>query len=348
MRTALAALVVLVDVALGTAGAGAVAAAAPTVLNDPALDEPILPLDRVRALDWDGKRFVEDLLDDEGTFPDARIETRNTGSHITGTVDLPQFFGGTAHATWTVDAAGTPRWAVKPRLERVNSEQFLAWLDQKYTWIARLSGDADLTMTGNTPRELWATVRGRTNFDGGQGKLDIVALKEQALAVAEIVGGTEKVNAWPDILDYKRFTGVWDVDGTRHNIHLLLDNLSLVLDGTFDPVTEALDMNATVKLLEGTPYQTFVHQSFLMGVDVPIRCTGTAAEPDCRADQAGLRALLARAIASDDPATQAKLDDAIEAQVPEEYQDAARALLDLLREEESPPPPAQTPPTPSP
>jgi AsmA protein len=319
-------------VALGAGGFGAIALAAPTVLTDPSLDEPILPLERVRALDWDGRLFVEQLLYDEKSFPGARIDTRNAGGRVTGTVDLPQFFGGTAHTAWSVDATGTPRWTVKPRLERVNSEEFLAWLGQKYTWAALLLGDADLGMTGNTPRELAATLRGRTTFDGGQGKLDIGIIKEQALALADVAGGTEKVQAWPDILNYRRFTGVWDVDGERHNLRLLLDNLSLALDGTFDPFTEALDVNATVKLLEGTPYPSFVMDAFLMGVDVPVRCTGTLAEPACRPDEAGVRNLLTRALSSDDPATRAKLDQAIDERVPEEYRDAARSLLDLLRQ----------------
>jgi hypothetical protein len=319
-------------VALGAGGFAQLAFAAPAVAADPSVDEPILPLGDIRSLDWDGSLLIEKLLYDEATFPNARIRTQNEGGRIDGTIDLPQFFGGTATTNFAVDARGTPRWTVKPRLDKVDSTALLAWLDQRYTWAALLLGNSDLTMTGNTIRELTTSLRGKTSFDGGQGKLDIAAIKQQALALAAIAGGTEKVNAWPDILDYKRFTGTWNVDGTRHDLDVLLDNLSVALDGTFDPFTEALDMAASVKLLQGTPYQSFDLDPILMNIELPVHCTGTVTAPECKPDQAGVKRLLTRVLTSDNPEVKAKVDQTIDEKVPEEYRDAARSLLDLLRQ----------------
>jgi AsmA protein len=323
-------------VALGAGGFGAVAFAAPAATADPGLDAPILPLEQVRSIDWDGALLIERLVHDKVTFPNARVRTRNRKGRLDGTLDLPQFFGGTAHAAWNIDARKTPVWTVKPKLENVDSTALLAWLDQKYTWAALLLGNADLTMTGNTPRELATTLKGNTQLDGGQGRLDIAAIKQQALAIAAIAGGVDKVNAWPDILSYKRLTSTWKVDGFRHDLKVLLDNLSITLDGTVDPFSEAMDVVASVKLLQGTPYQSFVLDPTLMNVDLPVRCKGTVSTPDCKPDPAGMRTLLTRVLTSDSPEVKARVDKTIEEKVPEQYRDTARSLLDMLRQGGSP------------
>jgi AsmA protein len=335
-------------VALGGGGFATVAFAASALAADPALDEPILPLEQIRTLDWDGRAVIERLIYDQAVFPNARVTTTNKAGRIRGQVELPEVFGGRANADWGVDATGTPKWTVKPRLERVDSEALLAFLEQKYTWAALLLGNSDLAMTGNTARELTSSLRGKTNFDGGQGRLDISQIREQALAIATLAGGADRVAAWPEILNYKRFTGTWNVDGFQHDLNVLLDNLSLVLDGTFDPFTEAFDMAMVVTVLEGTEYQSFNIDPLLMGVELPIRCSGTFAAPSCKADEDGVKNLLAKALSGKSPELEKKLDKAVEEKVPEQYKETARSLLDMLKQgsqkQQPPEPQPQSPP----
>jgi len=331
-------------VAVGGGGFVTVAFAASGIAADPAMDEPILPLEQIRMLDWDGRAVIERLIYDKATFPNARVTTTNKGGRIRGQVELPEFLGGRADAEWDVDATGTPKWTLKPRLERVDSESLLAFLGQKYTWAALLLGNSDLTMSGNTARELTSSLRGTTNFDGGQGRLDISQIRQQALAIASLAGGTERVSAWPEILDYKRFTGTWAVDGFQHDLKVLLDNLALGLDGTFDPFTEALDMALRVTVLENTEYQSFNIDPLLMGVEMPIRCGGTLSAPKCKADEEGVKNLLLKAVSGKSPALEKKLDEAVEEKVPEQYKETARSLLHMPKQGSKKQPQSQPPP----
>lgn len=317
-------------VALGAGGFAAVAFAAPAIANDPSLDEPILPLEAIRAVDWNGELRIA-RLDYGGTiFPNAKITTANTGGRMTGTLELPQFFGGSATSDWSVDARRTPKWHVAPALERIDSKAFLEFLQERHEWAALFLGSSDLSMTGNTQRELITSMKGKTSFDGGQGKLDIKGIRDVALAIAARAGGTERIAAWPEVLDYKRFTGNWDVDGTSHRLNLLLDNLAIDLNGTLDPITEALDMAVGVTVQDIAEYRSFEVDPLLMGLSLPIRCQGTVSEPRCKADEEGTKKLVAQVLSGKNPELKAKVDKAIDEKVPEQYRDAARSLLDML------------------
>src|SRR5262249_45529212 len=157
--------------------------------------------------------------------------------------------------------------------------------DEKYDWVALVMGGADLEMTGNTKRELETSLRGKTTFDGGQGKLDIHTIREQALQIASVVGHADRVAAWPEVLDYKRFTGTWIVAGAQPRLDVLLDNLSLAMHGTVDPIGKTMDMAMAVTVLDKTPYPSFKVDPLLMGLAIPARCNGALDKPNCKADK---------------------------------------------------------------
>lgn len=317
-------------IALGAGGFAAVAFAAPAMTNDSSLDEPILPLEAIRAVDWDGVVRIA-RLDYGGTiFPNAKITTANSGGRMNGKLELPQVFGGSATSDWSIDARRTPKWHLAPKLERIDSKALLEFLQERHEWVALFLGSSDLTMTGNTERELITSMKGKTTFDGGQGKLDIKGIRDIALAIAARVGGTERIAAWPEVLDYKRFTGNWDVDGTSHRLNVLLDNLAIDLEGTLDPITEALDMAVGVTVQDTAEYRSFEVDPLLMGLSLPIRCQGSVSEPRCKADEEGTKKLVAQVLSGKNPELKAKVDKAIDEKVPEEYRDAARSLLDML------------------
>ena len=51
---------------------------------------------------------------------------------------------------------------------------------------------SDLKLRGNTRRDLIASLTGHTTFDGGQGMINITEIKNAALAVAKLAGGTRQ------------------------------------------------------------------------------------------------------------------------------------------------------------
>ena len=323
------------SLSIGAGGLAAVAIAAPTA-SAPApadLDEPLLPLEAIRAYDWDGKLHLDRLATEKGALRNASLATSNEAGRVTASIALPEFLGGRASADVAIDASAaqpSPHWTVKPMLERVKSEELLRLLDEKYNWVALLMGGADLEMTGNTRRELATTLRGKTTFDGGQGKIDIHTIREQALQIASFAGHQDRVAAWPEVLDYKRFTGVWSVDGLQNRIDVLLDNLSLAAHGTIDPIAKTLDMAVAVTVLDKTPYPSFKVDPLLMGLAIPARCHGSIEKPDCKADKDGMKKLLQQALTGANPEARKRLDKAIDEKVPDQYKDAAHSLLDML------------------
>lgn len=318
------------NVAIGGGTFATLAFAAPAIAQ-PDLDQPILPLEALRAVDWNGTVKIGELHYDGATFKEVALTTAGKEGDLRGTLTLPQFFGGHAATDWTVDARAVPRWHLTSKVADMDSRALLAWLDKQHEWVAMLVGGTDLSMTGNTRRELSQSVAGRTTFDAGQGRLDIRGLRDLALSIASRAGGTERIEAWPEVLDYKRFTGHWDVNGIAHQGKVLLDNLSLELDGTIDPITDAIDMALAVTVLEEPQLATFKIDPLLMGLALPVRCKGTAIEPNCKADEDGMKKLMAQALSGNNPEMTERLDKAIDEKVPEQYRDAARSLLDMLR-----------------
>jgi uncharacterized protein involved in outer membrane biogenesis len=320
--------------ALASLGAGTFATlafAAPSASIDPSLDEPLLPLDLIRSTDWNGKITIGQLVYEGAVFANAHIATSNDSAAVAAEVNLPEFFSGTATTQVKIDATtNTPVWTVAPRLNHVDSQALLKWLDAKYDWVAFFLAGSDLTLRGNSRAELTRSLTGHTSFDGGQGVINIVQIKNAALAVAKIAGGADKVNAWPDRLNYQRFTGNWDARGTLHVIDVALDNLTLKATGTLDTLADDMDLRATITVNDDPKYTRFKVGSSLMGIGLPIHCKGSVAAPKCGADEEGTRQLIADALSGKNPAAKEKLDKAIDEKVPEKYRDAARSLLEML------------------
>ncbi len=316
---------------LGAGSFAALAFAAPSIAIDPSLDEPLLPIELIRKTDWSGKIAIGQLVYEGATFDHTSIISSSDSGTIDATVDLPSFFGGTAATALKIDARGdTPQWNVVPKLNHVDSQALLAWLDAKYDWIAFFLAGSDLKLHGNTRHDLIASLNGHTTFDGGQGMINITEIKNAALAVANLAGGTDKVKAWPDRLKYQRFTGNWDANGTEHVFDVALDNLTLKAKGKLDTLADDMDLRATVTVNEDPKYQSFKVSSALMGLALPIRCKGSLAAPKCGADEDGTRQLVADALSGKNPEAKARLDKAIDEKVPEQYRDAAKSLLEML------------------
>ncbi len=249
----------------------------------------------------------------------------------TAAIDLPQFFGGNATTRLTIDATKSPpQWKAEPKLEHVDSKALLAWLDKDYDWVAAFRSGGELSMRGNTERELLVSLTAHTSFDGGEGTIAITEIKNASLAIARVIGGTERVTKWPDRLKYKHFAGTWDARGADQLFDVALDNLALKGAGKVDALADTIDLHLTVTVNADSPYPSFDVGKTLTGLPLPIYCQGSIGEPKCGADADATRSLVARAL-SGDPEMTKRLDSAIDEKVPEQYRDAAHSLLDMFR-----------------
>ena len=210
--------------------------------------DELIPVDTFREYDWQGNCTLDQLTYDDQTFTDVSIMFDNKNALSSNEISIPVFFGGNAQVKVVIDAATTPvHWTIEPRLEKVNSQLLMAWLDQRLQWIASLAYGGTLSMTGNTEQELLASVSGETRFDGGQGQIDIVQITQQLLRIALLLNETDKVTALPDMWSYQRLVGNWRIDEQHHQLDFALDNLTVLAEGDYNPEnpeTDKLDLLA--------------------------------------------------------------------------------------------------------
>ena len=311
-----------VPVAIFAAAAAAVIPAA----------QPLLPLDVIRGIDWQGSVTVDALYVDDDRFDNVTIATSNAGGLVRAEIAAPELFGGSAVIDVEIDLSNDePSWIVRPNLANVDSRELMAWLDNDLHWVAPLMLRGQIAMTGNTERALLNSANGALEFDGGQGELDVSNIKRQMLRLAAFAGRSERVQRWPELLAYQTLTGNWRIDGSEHRLEMVLDNLAIDAEGTYDAATETLGMVATLTFVEESSHPSFDVNPIFTGLPVPMRCTGSIKRPKCRLDEDGSRKLIASALRGNaNDGLRRKLDEKIDEQVPEEYRDAARSLLEAL------------------
>ncbi|MDZ7670277.1 MAG: hypothetical protein U5Q16_12960 [Gammaproteobacteria bacterium] len=305
--------------------------------------EDIIPVEALLAYDWSGHCRVDWLLLKDRRFENLKVTADNQAGKAEVTISVPEFFDGRAAADVAVDARQTPlRWTVTPNLENVNSSELIAWLDQDLQWAAPLAYGGTLTFEGNSEQQMLTSLSGETRFDGGQGSIDISRIRNELLPLARMFNEEERIRSWPDVWDYQRFVGTWRIDGKEHRLAAVLDNLALTAAGDYDPMSDQLDMLAELVFTEDPDWPIFDVDPLLYDLPIPVHCRGTMAKPECRLDQnAAQRIVLAELGRGDDSDLRRKLETKIEQDVPEEYRDAARSLLELLGNSQKDAPPKQ-------
>ena len=292
----------------------------------------IIPVSIWRSVDWNGNCELDRLTLEEEDFSDVAISLSNQGGVSTTEVSIPEFFEGSAGVILDIDASADPvQWRIEPDLARADSTSLMNWLDQRLKWIAPLAYSGEIRMTGNTREELVHSVRGKTTFDGGQGRIDIAQIKQPLLSLATLFRSPERIEAWPDLWRYEQLIGEWVINGTRHKMDFALDNLTAAATGDYDPLNDLLDMDVEFLFEDNSGLHGFDVNPVLVGLAIPLKCSGSLEAPTCRVTADATRNLVAAALTSEEGSeVREKIDEAIEEKVPEEYREAARGLLDLL------------------
>ncbi len=309
-----------------------------TAANPPAQpikvsDDALLPLDLLASYDISGECILDRLPLGSETFNDASIELSNVNDSLDVFLAINDFLDGSLRVEVSVDTAVRPIvWTVDPEILNVDSQRLIDWSEQRLQWVAHIGANSTLTMRGNTEAELVRSVQATSEFDGGKGQLNIEKIKTQLMRLAVLAGEAERIAQWPDIWQYETFTGRWNIEGTEQVLAFALDNMSVNARGSYDYFSDELDMlgNVTIHETEGaaTPFKI---NPLLVGTPIPVRCRGSSADPTCRLDQDAAKQIVARALTTNDESgLRQKLEEKIDENVPEEYRDAARDLLDIL------------------
>jgi len=305
--------------------------------NHAETSEDLLPLDTFRAQDWDATCNIPSMDAGGLVLANVGIAAKNTGGRSTINVDVPEFFDGTAKVDVDINASRhSPRWKVNPDVSGADTQAVMAWMEQNLKWAAPLLFNGEFTMIGNTPNDLISSVSGNAKFDGGQGKIDISAIKESASTLAslasiaganvlpELQEAIAKVAAWPEELDYSELAGNWKINGSQQEFDFSLDDLAITATGTADALTDKLDMTAELTFLKNSVFDSFDISPQLRGIPIPVRCVGTMEEPECGLDRTASQKLVAGVLRG---TASSKIQDAIADKVPDEYKDAANDLL---------------------
>ena len=310
----------------------------------PAREEDLLPLDLLLGYSWSGSCLLDRLDLDSERFSAVSLTLQNEAGRSSTRMSFPQFFGGNAVLELEVNAGETPGagetpapvakpvlWTLTPKLNNVDSQRLLAWLDQRQEWLAPLAYGGTLRFEGNTEAELIASMSGETRFDGGKGSINITAIKQQILSLATLLQEGDRIRGWPDVWEYQRFVGDWRIDRQHHVLDLALDNLTVEAEGDYLPETGKIDLVAQLTFSNDPLFPIFDVNPLLFDLPIPVRCQGQLADPNCAIDQAAAQRIVASALQSGDATgLRGKLERKIEEEVPEEYQDAARSLLDIF------------------
>ncbi len=333
-RIALAETLITSDLGDGTCEADVTTAEAPGAAPEPAGDDDILPIATLHEYDFSGTCALTRLVAGTETFTDASLEFSNVAGQLDTLLEVRDFLDGTARADVSINTRQEPIvWTVLPEIANVDSQRLLDWSEQRLQWIAHIGANSSLTLQGNTPSELAASIRGTSEFDGGQGQLNIEKIKTQLASIAQLTRQSDSVASWPDLWEYEHFTGRWVIDGAKQQLAFALDNMSVDAEGEYSYLDDTLDLLGNVTIHEPAEGETspFEINPLLAGTPIPIRCQGPSADPTCRLDQDATRNLVARALQrNDDSGLRRKLEDKIDEEVPEEYRETARDLLDLL------------------
>ena len=299
---------------------------------DKSEQDQLLPLDLLRRFEATAQCNFSRLALQQETFTGGTLDATNVAGKVDVLINQPDFFGGTLQAEASIDYTGQPvRWAVLPKLDQVETQRLLDWQNRDPSWAAALQLIGEATMTGNSPRELLNSLQADNDFTTGQGELNITPLKQQLLKIALLANRTEGVQGWPETLQYETFVGSWNIRGRNHAVELKLDNLHIAGDGEYNPFEDQLNMLTHITIKEASEESPFRINPMLQDTPIPVRCKGPIADPQCRLDEDGAKALIATALTGEaDNGLRRKLEEKIDEEVPEKFRGVARDLLDIL------------------
>ena len=303
--------------------------------------DDLLPLDLFRSKDWDADCTITAVDAGGVTLENIAIKATNTNGLSDIAVNVPDFFDGTADVNVDINASRhDPRWKVTPNLEGANTQAVMAWMEQNLNWAAPLLFNGEFAMVGNTTNALIGSMNGKARFDGGQGKIDISAIKRNAESLSklasaaganvlpELQDAVAKVAAWPDVLDYSKLQGDWSVNGNQQTLDFALDNLGITANGLVDAVSEKIDMKAELTFNDDPDLHSFDISPALTGIPIPLRCTGTMAEPECGLDQGAAQKIVASMLRGGAGDKLEKiLDDKLGDKVPDGAKDLLKGLF---------------------
>jgi len=127
------------------------------------------------------------------------------------------------------------------------------------------------------------------------------------------------------------------MQGAEHQIAALIDNLKMSAAGNYQILADEMDVAAELTFVSNAEPKTLPVSKLLEDIPIPMRCQGSLSAPSCQIDADSGRDLVSDILSGKrqlegETSLRDKIEDVIEEEVPEQYRNAARQLLDLLGE----------------
>ena len=315
----------------------------------------VLNVDLWRRSDWDLNCALAQLHLRGNTFENLTLVSNNLLGNSSSQLRLPTFFTGTAEINISIDAspsqslatANAPRWVITPIFQNVASGPLLKWLQNTpdsnaapHPWQGPVSVSGRIETNGNNRPALVNNAKGELQLISNNGTLDMTQLKQNIEqprnALRPLIGDAKEIRDWPNSLEYLTLTGRWIPDQGIQRLTGRLDNVSL--DATAhleisptDPADDKLRATGTFTFESAQPPLSLAAPPILTDLPLPIVCDGSPTLPRCAMDAKAVQQILADVMQGRGPeGLSGKLNDIIDQNVPEQYQRAARGLLEIL------------------
>ena len=305
---------------------------AETLVDEPADVAALLPVAGLRTVDFAADCHFDWLEFGTEVARDATLTAQNVAGRVSAALAVRQFLGGTATVEADVDLTTRPlRWQVLPELDGIDTERWATWAGRRVEWRAALNARGAVVMYGNTEAALAETATGSIDFDADAGEINVSRLKKQLEQLATFTGRRDELADQSDVWPYDTFRGDVRIDGRDVALRFALDHVSGEANGVYDYLADTADVRATVTIGEAAPDSPVRVSDMLQDTPLPARCRGVVDDLRCRFDNDAARNLLAGALQKDsDTGLRRTLEEKIDEEVPEEFRDAARELLDLF------------------
>lgn len=247
--------------------------------------------------------------------------------------------GGEGRAQLSLDVLAEPAaWQLDFNLQGLEGAALRPWLGPQTSWQAQADLIGAFQLAGNTPAELASSASGKARLQAGKGQMRAPILQELLAAAARLSRTPSRPPSAP--LRHQSLTGDWTVQGAEQKLRVQMDSLVVETEGQHHFLTGQLDLAGTVTFIEDASLPQLAPSPILVDLPIPVRCTGVVERPDCTLDAAAASRLISEMLQGEaGAAQQEKLNAVIDGLVPPQHQEAARALLRMLRrgrDEDSP------------
>jgi len=247
-----------------------------------------LPVDLLRSLKLKGKVRIGELKVSGLRAADAQLEVNADGGLLSLEPFVLKLYQGSSQGAANLDVRGEqPRFAANNRLDEVQVEPLL----QDLLGEAMIRGTgtvvADVRGVGLEPDAIKRTLNGKVNLQFRNGAvvgINVAQVIRQAKA--KLSGDPAPPDA-PNETDFAELTGTADInDGVVSNKDLAMKSplLRVTGEGTVSLPAEQLDYLIKASIVDTSKGQGGKELEELRGVTIPVRVTGSFAEPKISPD----------------------------------------------------------------